>query len=154
MRSVQHHSVFGRPALLLGVLAVLLATTCPAGAVTLTCEQHAIRNQQVLLSGTLDNWEPVNDRTVLIWTGHSLRAHLVRLKSPLQGLMITPIIVLVDGDHDGRISPCGHDGVLLGEGAGGERHVADIISIELLSERRTVQLDPGEHVDRAGLMSV
>lgn len=153
MRWVRHHRVFKRSALLLGMLGILLATTRPAAAASSTCEEHAIREQQVLFGGSVDNWEPVNDRTVLIWTSHSQRAHLVKLKSPLHGLMSAPIIVLVDGDHDGRISPCGHDGIILGDGANGE-HIADIASIKLLSERRTVQLDPSEHIDPAGLISV
>ena len=153
MRAVRSHRVFKRSALLLGMLGILLATTRPAAAGSSSCEAHAIRGQQVLFRGTVDNWEPVNDRTVLIWTSHSLRAHLVKLKNPLRGLMDAPIIVLVDGDHDGRISPCGHDGIVLGDRADG-RHIADIVSIRLLSERRTVQLDPSEHTDRTGLVSV
>lgn len=152
MRWVRGHRAFRYSALLLGTLGVLLATARPAAAASSTCEEHAAREQQVLFGGTLDNWEPVNDRTVLIWTSHSQRAHLVKLKSPLQGLMSAPIIVLVDGDHDGRISPCGHDGIVLGDGADGG-HIADIASIKLLSGRRTVQLDPSEHIDPAGLIS-
>jgi hypothetical protein len=152
MRWVRCHSVLKLSTLLLGMLGVFFTTTCVAAAAGSTCEQHAIRAQQVLFGGTLDNWEPVNDHTVLIWTNHSLRAHLVKLKSPLHGLMAAPIIVLVDGDHDGRISPCGHDGIILGDGADGG-HVASIVSIKLLSARRTVQLDPSEHIDPAGLIS-
>ena len=152
MRWVGCHRVFKRSTLLLGMLGVFFATTCVAAAASSTCEQHAIRANQVLLGGTLDNWEPVNDHTVLIWTNHSLRAHLVKLNSPLHGLMAASIIVLVDSDHDGRISPCGHDGIILGDGADGG-HIASIVSIQMLSERRTVQLDPSEHIDPAGLIS-
>ena len=152
MRWVLCHRVFKRSTLLLGMLGVLFATTCVAATVSSACEQHAIREQQVLFGGTLDNWEPVNDHTVLIWTNHSLRAHLVKLKRPLRGIMAAPVIVLVDSDHDGRISPCGHDGIILGDGADGG-HIARIVSIRLLSERRTVQLDPSEHIDPVGLIS-
>lgn len=151
MRWARCHSVFKRSTLLLGMLGAFFATTCVAAAAS-ACEQHAVRAQQVLFGGALDNWEPVDDRTVLIWTNHSLRAHLVKLKDPLHGLMAAPVIVLVDGDHDGRISPCGHDGIILGDGADGG-HVASIVSIKLLSARRTVQLDPSEHIDLVGLIS-
>lgn len=153
MRRFRRHRVFTRSALSLGMLGVLLATMRLAAAANSVCEQHAVRERQVLFGGTVDNWEPVNDRTLLIWTGHSQRAHLVKLESPLHGLMAAPIIVLVDGDHDGKISPCGHDGIVLGDGANGG-HIADIASIKLLSERRTLQLDPGEHGDPAGSISV
>ena len=152
MRCDRCHRVLTRSTLLLGMMGVFFATTCVAAAASSTCEQHAIRAQQVLFGYTLDNWEPVNDHTVLIWTNHSLRAHLVKLKGPLHGLMAAPIIVLVDGDHDGRISPCGQDGIILGDGADGGG-IARIVSIRLLSERRTVQLDPSEHIDSAGLIS-
>lgn len=153
MRWVRRHRVSKRSALLLGMLGVLFATTRPAAAAGSACEEHAIRDQQALFGGTVDNWEPLNDRTLLIWTSHSQRAHLVKLKNPLHGLMAAPIIVLVDGDHDGKISPCGHDGIILGDGAHGG-HIADITSIKQLSERRTVQLDPSEHIDPASLISV
>ena len=152
MRWFRRHRVFRRSTLLLGILGVFFATTCPAAAASSSCEQHALREQQVLYGGTLDNWEPVNDHMVLIWANHSPRAHLVKLKNPLQGLMTAPTIVLVDGDHDGRISPCGSDGIILGDGTEGG-HIANIVSIKLLSERRAVQLDPSEHIDRAGLTS-
>ena len=125
MRWVLCHRVFKRSTLLLGMLGVLFATTCVAATVSSACEQHAIRAQQVLFGSTLDNWEPVNGHTLLIWTNHSLRAHLVKLKSRLHGLMAASIIVLVDGDHDGTISPCGHDGIMLGDGADGG-HIASI----------------------------
>ncbi len=40
---------------------------------------------------------------------------------------------------------------MLGVGADGG-HIASIVSIPLLCERRTVQLDPGEHIAPAALM--
>lgn len=132
-----------RSALLLVTLAALSSPGVAAAAVTSACETRALRSQEVLAGASLENWEPVNDRTVLIWTGHDPRAHLVRLDRPLYGLAAAPIIDLVDGDHDRSISPCGHDGIRIGEGQG-DGTVARIVSIELLSYRRTLQLDPGE----------
>lgn len=143
--SIDLGRIFMRFASLLVALVVLLASSHGvAAAATSDCETRAIRSQQVLVGASLENWEPVNDRTVLIWTGHETRAHLVRLDRPLYGLTAAPIIDLVDGDQDRSISPCGHDGISIGDGQG-DRTVARIVSIEFLSYRRTIELDPGAH---------
>lgn len=132
-----------RSAMLLIVLMVLLASSrgVAAAAATSGCEMRATRSEEVLVGASLQNWEPVNDRTVLIWTGHETRAHLVRLDRPLSGLTTAPIIDLVDGDHDRSISPCGRDGIKIADGQG-DGTVARIVSIEYLSYRRTAELDP------------
>ena len=130
-------------ALLLASLVVLLAAAhAAAAAATTDCASRAAPAGGVLVGTSLENWEPVNDRTVLIWTGRDIRAHLVRLSRPLAGLSAAEVIDLVDGDHDRRISACGRDGVAIGGGQG-DGTLARIVSIELLSYRRTMQLDPG-----------
>lgn len=142
--SIDLGRIFMRAALLLMALVALLASShgVAAAAGTSNCEIRALRSQEVLVGSSLQNWEPVNDRTVLIWTGPDTRAHLVRLDRPLYGLTAAPIIDLVDGDHDRSISPCGHDGIEIGGGQG-DGTVARIVSIEFLSYRRTLELDPG-----------
>lgn len=133
-----------RSALLFAVLAALFGATGSASAAVRGCEARAARANQVLVGAELDNWEPVNDLEVLIWTKHSTRADLVKLASPLYGLGGAAIIDLVDGDHDGSITPCGHDGIRLDSGTKGGKMVR-IFSIQLLSERRTAELDTGAH---------
>lgn len=141
--SADYDRIFMRPAGLLIVLVALLASS-PGIAATATsaCENRAARSREALVGASLENWEPVNDRTVLIWTGHETRAHLVRLDRSLPGLTAAPMIDLVDGDRDRSISACGHDGIRIGAGQG-DGTVARIISIEYLSYSRTVELDPG-----------
>ena len=124
------------------IAAVLALFAAMRAGATTACEAHAARTHQVLLADSLDNWEPVSDRTVLIWTRHSTRANLVRLDKPLAGLADASFIYLVDGDHDTRISPCGRDGVAIGDGTG-VGQIARIVSIEPLSDKRTTELDPG-----------
>jgi hypothetical protein len=123
-------------------LAALLASSSGFGteAATSVCEIRANRSQEVLLGASLENWEPIDDRTVLIWTGHETRAHLVRLDRPLSGLTAASIINLVDGDGDRSISPCGHDDLKIGGGQD-DGTVARIVSIEHLSYWRTMELD-------------
>jgi len=136
-----------RLALPIVALMSLFGSWRAAVAAAADCERHAARASQVLFGPSLENWEPLNDRTVLVWTGRETRAHLVRLERPLDGLTDASIIVLVDGDHDLSISACGHDGIAIGEGEGQGR-VARIVSIELLSYQRTLELDPGADGER------
>lgn len=140
--SMNRRHIFLRATLLLAALVPLLAATPDVAAAASSCEARAARAHQLLLGRSLDNWEPLNDRTVLIWTRHSRRAHLVRLDRPLEDLTAAAVLVLVDGSHDGRISACGNDGIAIGDGPG-IGPVARIVSIELLSEKRTAELDPG-----------
>jgi hypothetical protein len=138
---------FIRSILVTVVLLAHPAVTHAATAATSACEAHAARAHQILLADSMDNWEPLDDRTVLIWTKHSARAHLVRLDRAVVGLADAAMIYLVDADRDGRISPCGRDGIVIGAGAE-VRQVARIISIELLSAKRTAELDSGAQAVR------
>lgn len=102
------------------------------------CEARAIRAHRSIQARQMDSWEPVDDRTVLIWNVYSDRAHLVRLRTPIPELQSARILTLIDGDHDGFITACGRDGVLVLDGA---VRVARISSIEYLSAKRTAELD-------------
>lgn len=145
--------LFLRAALLLAVLVSLAGAMQRAAAGTCACEARAAAAHQVLLAGSLDNFEPVSDRAILIWPRHSARAYLVRLERKLPGLRAAPVIDLVDGDHDRSLSACGHDGVTVGAGAG-DGTIARIISIERLSARRTAELDPGAQTMRRNSIRV
>lgn len=138
--SVDRRPLSLRTALLLAGLVVQLAAAPHAAAAVSSCEARAVRTHQALLAGSLDNWEPVNDHTVLIWLRHSTRAHLVTLDRALDGLSEAVVVVLVDGDHDLSISACGKDGLAIGDGPR-IGQVARIVSIHLLSEKRTAELD-------------
>lgn len=126
----------------IAIMFALLVTMRTAAAATPGCEAHAVRAHQALLADRLDNWEPLDDRTVLIWTRRSDRAHLLRLEAPLAGLEEADIIHLVDGDRDALISPCGRDGIAIGDDAAGWQ-IARIVAVELLSRKRTAELDFG-----------
>jgi hypothetical protein len=140
--SVDRRQLSLHTALLLAGLVVQLAATPHAAAAVSNCEARAARTHQTLLADSLDNWEPVDDRTVLIWLRHSTRAHLVRLDRPLHGLSEAAVVVLVGGDHDLNISACGKDGLAIGDGPG-TGQIARIASIQLLTEKRTAELDRG-----------
>jgi len=136
----------------LALFAALFAMCCvasasPSSATRLrSCEARAIRHEEVMIAAQMVNWEPVDDRSVLIWMGRSMQAHLVRLAKPLPGMREAPIITLLDGDGDGTISPCGQDIVVLGEEDGRASDSAPratIVSVQLLSAKRTAQLDRG-----------
>ncbi|HEX5460958.1 MAG TPA: DUF6491 family protein [Steroidobacteraceae bacterium] len=139
-----------RASRLLFIGALLLMST-RALAATPQCEIHAAKDHETLLAWRLANWEPLDDRTVLIWTEHSSRASLVKLGRPLDGLTSADIISLVDRDGDGKISACGRDAMTIGYD---ESDAVQIVSIRLLSERRTVALDEGEELSRLVLSRV
>ena len=136
-----------RRGLVIAVLLAVLAVDRGALAAAPNCEARAAHAHQVLLASSMDNWEPLDERTVLIWTKDSVRAHLVRLDRALDGLTDAAMIYLVDADGDGRINACGRDGIVIGDGAE-ITQVARIVAIELLSARRTAELDPGAHAAR------
>ena len=114
--SIDRRRVFMRAALLVAVLVSLLGVVQHAAASS--CEARAASAREVILAGTPDNWEPVSDQAVLIWTTRSERAYLVRLDRQLHGLAAAAVIDLVDGDHDRSISPCGRDGITIGDREG------------------------------------
>ncbi len=133
---------------LVGLLALATAPYA-ASAASPSCERHAAREHQVLRVERLANWEPIDDQTVLIWTGTSTRAYLVRLARPLDHLSDAPVIALLDGDQDRTISSCGDDAVTVEDDE--DTEVSPIVSIERLSEKRTAQLDPGTQAPAPGL---
>ena len=144
---IDHRRGFVRSGLVITTLLVLLAAVHAATATTLGCETRAARAHRVLIADRMENWEPLDDRTVLIWTKHSGRAHLLRIDREITGLTDAAVLYLVDADGDGRITPCGRDGIVIGDGAE-VMQVARIASIELLSAKRTAELDRGAHMTR------
>lgn len=135
---------FVRNCWVIATLVVIYAAAYDVRATVPACETRAARVHQVLRARSMANWEPLDNRTVLIWTKDSARAHLVRLDRALAGLIDAPMIYLVDADGDGRISACGRDGIVIRDGRDVTQG-ARIVSIELLSARRTADLDPGGH---------
>lgn len=119
-------------------LIVGFVLACPSAfAAAQGCEATAARPQDSIRAEELANWEPIDERALLIWTSHDSRAHLVELDRPLPGLLDAPTVFLVTPGHDRTVSACGDDEVLVPGGA-----VARIISIRYLSEKRTAELDP------------
>jgi hypothetical protein len=122
------------------LLGVLLLLCSPSWALARThhCEARAVRTHHAIRVKDLESWEPVDGRTLLIWAPLATRAHLLHLGEQVQELSSAGILTLIDGDHDGLITPCGHDGILVTEGPGA---VASIRSIRYLSAKRTAELD-------------
>jgi hypothetical protein len=120
------------------LLPLLFQPPAQAAAHRGACETHARQTHLSLAVVELESWEPVDQRTLLVWAPAARRAHLLHLDRPVLTLTHAPNLTLVDGDHDGVISACGHDGIRV---SGGHAGRAFIRSIEYLSEKRTVELD-------------
>lgn len=122
-----------RPAVL--VVLLLLAAAQTVFARPLDCEARAVRDHLSIPVRDLESWEPVDSRTLLIWSPANARAHLIRLDSWIGSLPSAATLTLIDGDRDGLITACGHDRIRV---IGG---MARILSIEYLSAKRTAELD-------------
>jgi len=134
-------SIRGRGYLSLTRLVPLALLLALAGApvcfgATRDCVPAAAGSNQSIPVDDLGDWEPVNDRELLVWTRGATRAHLIRLARSIPGLSDADVVSLNDGDHDGQISPCGEDSVETDDGG-----TARIVSIEYLSAARTAQMD-------------
>ena len=99
------------------------------------CEQRAIRKGAAIPVEDLGQWEPLDERTLLVWAPNSAHARLLRLSRRIEALPGTDMISIIDGDHDDLISPCGHDVVMV------NGDMSEIASIRSLSEKETAQLD-------------
>jgi len=86
---------------------------------------------------SLSEWEPLDDRSLLLSPPGSPRSHLITLATPINGLRHAGEIDVIDGDLDGFICPNGVDGILVEECLCAS---ANIASIEYLSEKRTAEL--------------
>lgn len=84
----------------------------------------------------LAEWEPLDERSMLVWAQGETRAYLVQIGRPMEELYLVDDIDLADVDSDRLICPCGHDGVV--DMASGRS--ARITSIEYLSEQRTAEM--------------
>jgi hypothetical protein len=122
--------------MLLALLMLFVAS--PVALARGHCEAHAARAHLSIPVKGLDSWEPVNERTLLVWGIDAARAHLIHLRTGIPNLATVRILTLVDGDHDGLITACGRDAILVTDNGGG---LARIRSIEYLSAKRTAELD-------------
>lgn len=132
-------STFGRRLGIVAIVASVLACPCTFARAPKhpACETRAVRTQEFIPAAGLASWEPLDDHTLLVWTLHDSRAHLVELSHPIPQLLDAPIVYLVTRDHDPTVCACGHDEVVVPDG-----RTARIVSIRYLSERRTAELDP------------
>jgi Family of unknown function (DUF6491) len=114
-----------------------------------TAGRHAVGAQDSIPAARLANWEPVDEQTLLVWTLHDSRAHLVTLDHPIQGLLDAATIVLITPSTYPNICACGLEELMVPGGG-----AARITSVQYLSEKRTAELDPGASVPARARMTV
>jgi hypothetical protein len=85
----------------------------------------------------LSDWEPLDDRSILLSAPGSPRSHLITLATPIKDLVLANELDVIDGDLDGFICPDSVDGIYVEECLCAS---AGIASIEYLSEKRTAEL--------------
>jgi hypothetical protein len=101
------------------------------------CVQRAINAGHYLRVEDLGEWQPLGDRTLLIWIPGTARAHLLHLSKALPGLQHAEVIDVVDSDKDRIICACGRHAILLDNGTGDS---ARINFVENLTERSAAEL--------------
>lgn len=118
-----------------GVVLALLPL--PGVAYAGGCEQHAKDTGHYIPVEELGDWEPIDDRTLLIWIPDTPRAHLVHLSRPLPTLRDAEGLTVVEHGEDRIILPCGRDAVEIDDDPTTSTSIADI---EPLSEAGAVEL--------------
>ncbi|HKZ74882.1 MAG TPA: DUF6491 family protein [Steroidobacteraceae bacterium] len=121
----------------LSALVTLLTACASPARRTESCERRAVLADACIRVESLAEWEPLDDRTLLLRAPDAIRGHLLGLGRPISSLSMSDEIDVVDGDLDRLICPCGHDEILVEELPGS---AAPIASIEYLSEKRTAEL--------------
>jgi len=86
---------------------------------------------------SLGEWQPLDERTVVVWTRTDSRAYLLVLGEPIVNLELAGNIYVFDGDQDGLICANGNDRLAaLGLPGGMQR----IIAIAALSDEWSAAL--------------
>lgn len=85
---------------------------------------------------SFEEWEPIDDRSLLLWASGAERPHLVTLETPKANLLLTSDFEIVDIDLDGLV--CAHLDSIQSTDHPEER--ARIASIEPLSAKRIAEL--------------
>jgi hypothetical protein len=85
----------------------------------------------------LAEWEPLDERSLLLSAPETPRAHLITLATPIEDLRSAGDIEVIDGDLDGFICPNGVDAIIVEDCSCASTSIA---SIEYLSEKQTAEL--------------
>jgi hypothetical protein len=85
----------------------------------------------------LAEWEPLDNRSILLSVPGQPRGHLITLVAPIEDLRIANDLEVIDGDLNGFICADGVDQVFAAECSCSS---ASIASIKFLSEKRTAEL--------------
>ena len=119
------------------VLAIALCACTPSPRKAQVATIPAASRSACIRVEALSEWEPLDDRSLLLSAPGSSRSHLITLATPINELTQASEIDVIDGDLDGFICPNSVDGILVEECLCAS---ASIASIEYLSEKRTAEL--------------
>jgi hypothetical protein len=100
-------------------------------------EERAASGNDCVFFRTIDNWQVLDDSSLVIWTTGNRRAYLVRLFRPSPDLRFAIDLRFQDGNGDGQLCPFGGDSVITG-GTTADRY--RISSMKRLSEKELEDL--------------
>jgi hypothetical protein len=123
------------------VLALSACSSSPQRAEVAT--HHTDTPRRCIDVEDLSEWQPLDDRSILLSAPGNPRSHLITLAAPINDLLLAGDIEIVDGDLNGMICADGVDAIFVEECACSS---AKISSIDHLSEKRTAELLAGPAV--------
>jgi hypothetical protein len=121
---------------MIATLFVLVACTSSPQKTDIEAEQRPSASRCVPVQD-LAEWEPLGERSILLFVPGSGRSRVLVLAMPIEGLPLAGDIEMVDGDLDGFICPGGIDGIYVRDCGCASRN---IVSIENLTEQQTAEL--------------
>lgn len=92
-----------------------------------------------VFNSALDDWQALDDNTLVVWAPSKRDAYKVSLSMPLMGLKFAHQLGFADGTRDGRLCSYGRDSITLGNDSMAQR--SSISYIEKLNAETMAQLE-------------
>lgn len=92
-----------------------------------------------VFNSALDDWQALDDNTLVVWGPSKRDAYKVSLSMPLMGLKFAHQLGFADGTRDGRLCSYGRDAIILGNDSMAQR--SSISYVEKLNAETLAQLE-------------
>jgi hypothetical protein len=109
-----------------------VASALPILAGAVAGGSHESRPDRACIpSRIMSEWQPLDDSTILVWSGDGMHAYLLVMAAPIAGLAAAENIFIYDADRDGLICAGGTDRIATEDRP---REGEPVVSIELIGD--------------------
>lgn len=123
-------------------LIACVASALPILAGAVAGGSHASRPDRACIpSRIMSEWQPLDDSTILVWSGDGMRAYLLVMAAPIARLAAAENIFVYDADRDGLICAGGTDRIATEDRP---REGAAVLSIELIGDEWTARREAAD----------